>query len=229
MLQLKNSFCKLITLQFKKVKWHNLRKLEPVSNIFGLDRGTPIDRYYIEQFLKENSQLITGSVCEIAEDTYSKKFGNNITDYQILHYDNTNPKATIIGDLTKFDTLPESILDCFICTQTLNFIYDFKSAIAGIYKMLKPGGMALVTVAGLCQISKYDMERWGDYWRFTTDSMSKAFQEIFNKSNLSIESHGNVLTATAIIQGISAEELSESELLHKDNAYQILITIKAIK
>jgi hypothetical protein len=33
---------------------------------------------------------------------------------------------------------------------------------------LKPGGVLLATVSGISQISRYDMYRWGDYWRFTT-------------------------------------------------------------
>jgi len=91
------------------VNWHNLRRLEPISKVFGFDRGTPIDRVYIEHFLKLNKQYIQGVVCEIAEDTYSKKFGSNIKAYEVLHYTNDNPKATIVGDLTDTSTLPQNL------------------------------------------------------------------------------------------------------------------------
>ena len=43
---------------FNKVKWHNLRALEPVFKVFGFDRGTPIDRIYIEDFLNKNRNII---------------------------------------------------------------------------------------------------------------------------------------------------------------------------
>lgn len=213
----------------KPVDWHNLRSLKPVSRVFGFDRGTPIDRVYIEDFLNKNQKFITGVVCEIAESTYSKKYGHDVEKYEILHYSSDNREATIIGDLTDVSTLPHNKIDCFICTQTLNFIYDFKSAIKGIHYMLKKGGVALVTVAGISQISRYDYDRWGDYWRFTDLSMKKAFSEIFGEANIEIDIYGNVLTATAFLHGISAEELTYEELFLKDLDYQVLIGVRAIK
>ena len=214
---------------FNKVNWYNLRSVEPVSKVFGLDRGTPVDRYYIEKFLRLNKEAIRGNVLEISEDKYSKKYGCLISSVDILHVDESNKKATIIGDLTDKETLPQDKYDCFICTQTLNFIYDFNKAIEGIYCLLNKGGTALITLAGLCQISHYDMDRWGDYWRFTNRSAEKIFGAVFGSENIIVKIYGNVLTAVALIQGISAEELSDHELDFLDKDYQIIITVKAIK
>lgn len=212
------------------VKWHQLRTLTPISNVFGLDRGTPIDRYYIENFLQKNSDRIQGVVLEIAENTYSKRFGGDkVTDYEILHYTKENKNATIIGDLTDFKTLPRNKVDCFICTQTFQFIYNFKDAIQGAYHILKEGGVLLATIAGISQVSQYDMDKWGDYWRFTTLSAKKSFEEIFGKNNVSVNSHGNVLTCIAFLEGISVEELSSKELDSNDDNFQLLITVVAFK
>jgi hypothetical protein len=220
---------RLIKRYLSSVDWYNLRSLEPVSKVFGLDRGKPIDRVYIEDFLDKNRDYIRGRVCEIAESTYSQKFGVNISKYEILHYTDDNKNATIIGDLSDVSTIPEGIIDCFILTQTLNFIYDFKLAIEGLYHMLSPNGTALVTVAGISQISRYDMDRWGDYWRFTDLSIRKVFDEIFGEDNVEVEIYGNVLSATALLQGISAQELTKKELFYRDRDYQVTITIKAVK
>jgi hypothetical protein len=206
-----------------------LRSLEPISRVFALDRGTPIDRVYIEHFLESNKGHIQGVLCEIAENNYSKKYGTNVKAFEILHYTNDNPRATIVGDLSDSATIPHNRIDCFILTQTLNFIYDFRSAIKGLHYMLKDGGVALVTVAGISQISRYDMDRWGDYWRFTDLSIKKAFEEVFGEGNVDVETYGNVLTTTAFLQGIAAEELTQEELFYKDKDYQMTITIKAIK
>lgn len=218
----------LLKRKVQPLNWNNLRSTEPLARDFGHYRGTSIDRFYIEHFLIENKSLIKGDVLEIAGNTYSKKFGTDVKQFEVLHYDAENKNATIVGDLTKPETLPENRMDCFICTQTLNFIYDFKAAIRGSYHLLKPGGVILCTVAGLCQISKYDMDRWGDYWRFTTKSIQIAFEEVFGK-DVKINSYGNVLTATALLQGITVEELTKEELLFHDNDYQVLITIVATK
>ena len=211
-------------------QWHNLRRLEPVSRVFGFDRGTPIDRVYTDDFLAKNAALIRGVVCEIADDSYAKKFGRNVEKIEILHYTSDNPKATIVGDLTRFERLPSDFLDCFICTVTLNFIYDYKRAILGLHSMLKRGGgAALVTVCGLSQISRYDYERWGDYWRFCDLGIRRDFEAVFGAGNVEVEIYGNVLAACAELQGIAAEELSREELFHKDPDYQIIITIVARK
>ena len=205
-------------------------RTEPISRKFGFDRGCPIDRYYIDSFLKQNQNLITGSVLEIAESTYSKQFGHDISSYEVLRYDDSNKKATIVGDLTKPETLPKERIDCFICTQTLNFIFDVSKAIEGSYKVLKQGGTLLCTVSGISQISRYDMDRWGDYWRFTDLSIRKLMESVFGEGNVEIVTFGNVLAATAFLQGLAVDDLPDTSLLDKkDQDYQITIGIKATK
>lgn len=203
--------------------------ISPVSSVFGFDRGTPIDRYYINQFLSDNKSKITGVCCEIAEDTYCKKWGHNITKQEILHYDDTNPVATIVGDLTDPETLPINQLDCLVCTQTFNFIYNVKAAFAGACQMLKPGGVLLATVAGLSQISRYDMVRWGDYWRFTDLSLKRMAEESGFK-NVQVKIYGNAMSATAFVQGIAVEDLKDVSLLDEhDDDYQVTLGLTAIK
>ncbi|PAF45195.1 hypothetical protein BJI48_01120 [Helicobacter sp. 11S02596-1] len=65
----------LFNRHFNKPNWKNMRHLQPISNIFGLDRGTPIDRAYTNDFLSKNSCHIQGVVCEIAESRYINKYG----------------------------------------------------------------------------------------------------------------------------------------------------------
>jgi hypothetical protein len=203
---------------------------EPVSRAFGFDRGVPIDRYYIEKFLNSNRQRIHGNVLEIAENVYSKQFGANVSKYEILHFDDTNRQATIVGDLTKPETLPENRIDCFICTQTLNFILDVGKAIEGCYKVLKPGSCLLATVSGISQISRYDMERWGDYWRFTDLSIRLLMEKVFGEGNVEVVTYGNSLAATAFLKGLAVDDLPDTSLLDVQDAdYQVTIGIKAIK
>jgi hypothetical protein len=220
---------KFLTRLIKPARWRNLRTVKPLSRVFGFDRGMPIDRYYIEKFLSANSKYIKGRALEIGESEYTTKFGSDVTTKEVLHYTKDNSSATIIGDLTKIETLPAGEMDCFICTQTFNFIYDFKSAIRGAHYVLKKDGVLLATLAGVCQISRYDMDRWGDYWRFTTRSAEEAFGEIFGKENIAVQSFGNVLSSVSLLHGISADELSRDELDHHDPDYQIIITIVAKK
>ena len=221
---------KYLTRKKVKVIFNDLEMCRPVSRVFGLDRGTPIDRRYIEEFLQKNSHYIKGKVLEVGESSYSKKFaGGKITSFEVIHAVPGNKSASIVGDLRDPTTLPENFADCFICTQTFNFIFEVQKAIIGAHHLLKPGGILLATVAGISQISRYDMERWGDYWRFTTASIKKLFDPVF-KGGVQVETYGNVLAAIAFLQGISVEDLPNETLLDdSDPDYQMIITIAARK
>ena len=217
-------------LRRKPVFWGNLRKTVPVSTVFGYDRGNQsIARYYIDQFISDHSADIQGKVLEIGDDTYTKRCGSQVSHSDILHVQEGNPFATIIADLTCADKIPENSFDCIIMPQTLQFIYDFRSALMHTFRILKPNGVLLVTLSGITQISQYDMERWGDYWRFTSLSASKLFEEYFPIDNITVKSHGNVLSAIAFLEGLSSNELKKKELDISDPNYEVTITVRAIK
>jgi SAM-dependent methyltransferase len=207
------------------VTWNDVSRSYPVSTAFGMERGTPIDRYYIDCFIKKQSCCITGAVLEIGDNYYTMMFGKEITSSEVLHEIPDNSKATIIGDLTDVLSLPSERFDCFICTQTFNFIFDLQKAVFGAHRVLKPGGVLLATVAGISQISRHDMNRWGDYWRFTDASVQKLFSPLF-AGGINIETFGNVAVATAFLQGLVVEDLKNESILDvNDPNYQLVITL----
>jgi len=206
------------------------RPLTPVSRSFGTDRGQGIDRYYIERFLQTRAQDIHGHVLEIGDDTYTKRFGRNrVTHCDILHVTGADGKATLVADLTRADHLPSASVDCVIFTQTLQHIADVRAAVRTLHRMVKPKGTVLATFPGISHISRYDMDRWGDYWRFTTLSARWIFEEWFGSGNVTVNSYGNVFVAMAFLHGLAAQELRPEELAHQDPDYQVLITLRAVK
>ncbi|MDF5725064.1 MAG: glycosyltransferase [Rhizonema sp. PD37] len=207
----------------------NLRRVIPMSKIFGYDRGLPVDRYYIEKFLANCQDDIRGRVLEIGDDTYTRQFsGDRIVHSEVLHVTKDNPKATIVGDLTNADHIPSNSFDCFILTQTLQYIYDLRTAINTIYRILKPGGVVLVTVPGM---NNTGYDQWADdwCWSFTALSLRRLFEEAFPTENLQIEAYGNVLVAAAFLYGLATEELRQEELDYQDRSYQVNIAIRAVK
>jgi SAM-dependent methyltransferase len=212
-----------------QIDFGSLRRLTPISREFGYDRGLPIDRYYIENFLARHTNDIRGRVLEIGDDTYTRRFGSDrVTIRDVLHVTESSPVATFVGDLTNAGHIPSGAFDCFIMTQTLHLIYDFRSAMKTIYRILKPGGVILATVPGISQISS---DEWADYWcwAFTTLSSRRLFEEFFPAENVRVKAYGNVLAAIAFLQGLSTEELETEELNCQDSCYELLITIKATK
>jgi hypothetical protein len=87
----------------------------------------------------------------------------------------------------------------------------------------------LVTVPGISQIVRYDMDRWGDYWRFTTLSARRLFEAAFPSGDVAVEAHGNVLVATAFLHGLTTRDLRPDELDYRDPDYEVLITVRAVK
>ena len=215
----------------RPVDWGTLRRTEPVGRNFGLDRGgRPVDRYYIEKFLSRYETDVRGHVLEIGDANYSTQFGGDRIDkVDVLHVEEGNPEASIVANLEWADTIGSASFDCVILTQTLQFIYDMRAALGELHRILKPGGTVLATVPGISQISRYDMDRWGDYWRFTTLSAGRLFGEQFPSSAVTVEAYGNVLAATALLQGIVTEELSAEELDSNDPDYPLVVGVRASK
>jgi SAM-dependent methyltransferase len=212
------------------VEFGSLRRITPISQSFGLDRGLCIDRYYIEHFLAQHSGDVKGKVLEVGDDLYTTRFGEDqVTASDVIHVTEDNVKATMVADLTQAEQIPSDVYDCIVLTQTLQFIYDVRKAVQTLYRILKPNGVLLVTLSGINRISRYDMDRWGEYWRFTTLSASRLFEEIFPPSNVTVQGYGNVLAAVAFLHGLAVSELSQQELDYCDADYDVLITVRVVK
>jgi hypothetical protein len=107
-------------------------------------------------------------------------------------------------------------------------IFDVRAAIRTLRRILKPGGVLLVTVPGITQIDHFEWRNsW--YWAFTALSMRRLFGEVFTATGLELETHGNVLAATAFLHGIAFEELRTSELDYDDPDYQVIVAVAATK
>ena len=212
-----------------EVSFGDLRRLRPISRRYGLNRGRPIDRYYIEAFLARQADEIRGHVLEIKDASYTRRYGGGrVSVSDVLDVAEDNRRATIVADLTRADHVPSDAFDCIIITQTLHFIYDVRSAIQTLHRILKPGGTLLATFPGISQTScaKLD-ERY--LWTFTRLSARQLFEEAFPAANIEIEAYGNVLVAVAFLHGLAVEELHQEELDYHDPDYENLISLKAVK
>ena len=209
----------------------NLMDLEGITANFGFDRGLPIDRFYIRHFLTLHSSIIKGNVLEVAERSYSMEFSTKESQRWILNYSPTgssvdHEKLVVTGDLVRHESLPKDYFDCFICTQTLSSIYELASAMTTVRNILKPGGSALITFPGIVQVSSFDMDRWGDYWRFTSASVKRLVESVFKHQGDYSEFHtyGNLVAANALLRGLAVEDLPNPKLLLETKAgYPVLI------
>jgi SAM-dependent methyltransferase len=210
------------------VRLGSLRRTRPISRNYGFERGTPIDRFYIEQFLADHQQAIQGHVLEIGDDEYTRAYGKDkVEQVDVLHAGPDNPQATIVADLADAPQIPDGTFNCVICTQTLLLIYDVQAAVKTLHRILAPGGVALVTVPGVSRICRDEADEWGDYWRFTTDSATRLFADEFGPDNVTTRAYGNVLAATAMLHGLAAEEIGDKKLNDRDRDFEVLIGVSA--
>ncbi len=213
-----------------QVKFGDLRRLTPISRIFGMDRGRPIDRFYIEKFLAANASDIKGRALELGDATYIKRFGTGVTQIEVLHVVAGNPEATIIADLTDADHIPSESFDCIIFTQALQMIYDMKAAMRTLYRILKPGGVVLMTTHGTSKIARrLGRDDWGEYCRLTAQGVSALVRDIAPDAELTIKSYGNVMSAAAFLYGLAVEDLKPNELDADDEDFEIILGARICK
>ena len=207
----------------------DLRRVTPIDPNWGFERGTPIDRVYVEEFVGTHADDIRGRVLEIAAPDYATRFGRGVERVDILMATEGNPQATIVGDLTDAPQIPSDTFDCAIVTQTLQFVYDVRAALATLHRVLAPGGVLLATVPGLTKISPPEDEQYGEWWHFTARSAQRLAEEAFGVANVESRSYGNVLSAAGFLYGLAASDLKPEELAAHDRLYEVIVGLRAVK
>jgi SAM-dependent methyltransferase len=210
-------------------KLGDLRRVTPIDPNWGFERGTPIDRVYVERFVGSHAGDIRGRVLEIAAPDYTNAFGSGVERVDILMATEGNPEATIVGDLAHAPQIPDDTFDCAIVTQTLQFVYDVRAALATLHRILAPGGVLLATVPGLTKISRIEDELFGEWWHFTGRSARRLAEEAFGGGAVEVETFGNVLAASGFLYGLAASDLRPAELDAHDPLYEVVIGLRAVK
>ena len=211
------------------VRFGNLGRVSPIAPMSPPRYGRAIDRWYIDGFLEAESSWIRGDVLEVGDLGYTERFGGpDLASRSILQSPvGAGPDADYVADLADAPELPDQRFDCVVLPQTLLFIYDVGAAVATLRRILRPGGVALVTVPGISQSVPGDKEQWGQYWSFTDDSLSRLFGDEFGPEEVEITSRGNVLTAASFLYGLVVDDLRPHHFEVDDPAYPLILTVRA--
>lgn len=204
-------------------RWGNLRRLEPISGSFGFDRGTPIDRYYLRRFLRDEAAAIRGVVGEIGGSRYADELGGErVTRVEVIDIDADNPRATLIADLARPGSLPLASFDCLVVLQTLQYTSPLDVAIETCLRALRPGGTLLLALPALAAHDPHvPLER--DYWRFVPPGVLSLLRAAAPDARCSVVGYGNLVAALAFLHGIGAEELRRVELEHVDARFPVVV------
>ena len=205
---------------------HLTTDVRPLSYAWGVDRGLPVHRLHLEQFLAAHAADMRGRCLEFQEPRYVPRFGGSqVGSLDILHVDATNPKATVVADLTQPNDIDTGRFDCIVCTHVLQSIFDVHRAIAELHRILAPGGVLLVAEP---QISMCD-RRYDELWRFTTDGLTRLLTSVFDSAEVQVHSFGNSLTAAGEMRGLVAAEYPAHVLAQHDPRFATEICARAVK
>lgn len=202
-------------------RWGNLRRRDPFDQRYGADRGTPIDRFYIERFLASHQRDIRGRVLEVRDSRYTDRFGGgNVDRADVLDIDPRNLEATIVADLAEHGSLPLAAFDCFILTQTLQYVSDPAAALRNALDALRPGGVILLSVPAITRTDAHHAAV--DRWRLTPPGVRALLAHVAGESVAEVDGRGNLVTAIAFLLGLAAEDLRAAELDYVDSHYEIV-------
>jgi SAM-dependent methyltransferase len=197
----------------------------PFSRHYGKEHGSAIDRHYIEQFLALHRADVHGEVLELKDDLYTRRFGHAISRSAVLDVDPHNPRADIVADLAEADAISDSCFDCFILTQTLQYIPDPQRALAHARRILRPGGVLLATLPALSQPAPPEV----DYWRFLPHGAKLLFSEVFRGELVEISCYGNLSAVVGGLAGISQEQVQPARLEPQDDQFPLVVAVRAVR
>lgn len=187
-----------------RLQWASVSRVWPIARR-GSRGGMPIDRVYIERFLEENRQCVTGRVLEIMEDHYGSRFGAEVVE--VLDLDPTNPRADVIGDLCDPSTLAGRQYDAAVITQTLQYTDDPAAALRNVLDVLVPGGALLVTVPAAAPLWDLGTDV-SDKWRWTAAGLTTLGEQV--GADVEARAYGNSLTMRAFLAGLIVSDLDDA-------------------
>jgi hypothetical protein len=199
--------------------------MEPLSDDHGFDRGTPVDRRYIETFLARHNDSIHGSVLEVGDDGYSRRFGTP-SQMTVVDIDGTNPHATLIADLCESASLPAAAYDCIVLVETLHLLSAPAACLANCQGALVSGGSVLMTVPALKRLSPARPQ--SDYWRFTPAGLELLFERIWD-GPFTIESFGNLRVCLGFLCAQVVEDLDDDDFARNDPRFPLTVAAHARK
>ncbi|MFF3445277.1 class I SAM-dependent methyltransferase [Streptosporangium sp. NPDC002721] len=203
--------------------WGQLRRLVPVCPAFGISRGTPIDRHYLNEFLVEIREEVHGEVVEIGgKDANRDAYGfAKAISYRGMDLE-PGPGVSLAADAADPDALPAASLDAVIAFNVLEHTPRPWEVVANMLRWLRPGGTAYCMVPSAQRLHGAPE----DYWRPLPAALGHMFGDWTERR---VIQYGNPLSAIASLMGIAAQELDPDELAVRHPHYPVASCVIARK
>jgi hypothetical protein len=213
----------LLAPEVRQVDWGDLRRPQPMCASFGFQRGTPIDRYYLQKFVAKIRHRIAGKVVEIGGNPQGPRaYGLS----HVVEYVNVDllpgPGVHLVGDVHDPSLLAQQSVGSIVIFNVLEHCVQPATVVDNMYRWLRPGGRVFCMVPNAQRIHECP----ADYWRMLPNALRWMFRAF---SRQEVQQYGTLASLIASYMGISAEELSHHELddFHPD--YPVATCIAAYK
>jgi SAM-dependent methyltransferase len=202
-------------------RWMHRIGVLPYSRTFGLERGKPVGRYYVEKFLRENAHRVRGRCLEFGAARYRPLFPQ-AEAYQVIDVV-PRPGVDFVCDIHDVSSMPAAAFDTIICTQVFEHLAYPERAARSIAALLKPGGLLLLTAPFINNVH-YDPD---DFRRFTPECLQMILEDAgFRVEDVSFG--GNSLVGTGSLLGMVTEDFTVAEMEMKDPVYPYNVLIRAV-
>jgi SAM-dependent methyltransferase len=202
------------------VDWGDLKRRDPLCQGFGYLRGTPVDRYYLLDFVRQIRRDVRGRVLEIGgklthKDVYSFA---DATEYRTLDLPGT--ADDLVGDASDPTVVEKASFDAVLAFNVLEHCERPDLVVDNMWRWLKPGGRAFAAVPTAQKIHAFPK----DYWRPLPDALKAMFGKF---TDCRLEVYGSLVTVVANLYGLAAEELNREELDQVHPDYPVLACVAA--
>jgi len=223
MTKLKNGLRKILFIAYKWLHrtLHNIGVL-PISRNFGIGRGSPVGRYYVEHFLREQAGQVRGHCLEFGDARYASLFSGFDT-YEVTDLEE-GEDIDYPGDIHDPSTLPKEYFNTIICVQVFEHLKNPQRAAKILYQSMKRSGVLLLTAPFINPVHYVPT----DFWRFTPEAITMILIDSGFEVEV-IDFGGNSLVSTGSLLGMVQEDFTDAELQRKDPVYPYNILVRARK
>lgn len=212
----------LLTVPTFQMDFGDFRRHVPVCPSFGYTRGTPVDRFYLEQFVDDIRSQVVGVTLEIGGRPGNRELYEfwGATEYYTMDAD-PRAGADLIADAHDRSACKQESLDCVILFNVLEHCARPWDVVENVHHWLKKGGTVFCMVPNIQRIHRDPR----DYWRILPD----ALQGLFDRFMTRVITYGSLLTSIAALSGVATEELTLAELGQVNPQYPVVSCVVAIK
>lgn len=201
-------------------KWLAARDLLPLNRNFGRDRGPPVGRRYLVEFLSAHATAVSGRVLEFGDPRYRSLF-QNADVHEVLSI-RLGPDVDHVADI---EQPPEELYERFdwiVCTQVFEHVRRPDIAAGRLLQLLRPGGRLLFSVPFL-NVVHHDPE---DFRRFTADGVRATLEDAGFVID-EIVARGNFPISVGALMGLASTDFPDATWARDDPDFPYIVTAVA--